>query len=118
MIPKTERLAIRVSKATKTKLERMAKEENRSMSNYIENILIQNLEEKEMTIKNLEMYKEFNKVCNEVYRKTGKMASDGYDVEIDLIENEFDIFTDFLDEKNYFWEREENNKLRIRIQEK
>lgn len=67
---------------------------------------------------NLEMYKEFNKVCNEVYRKTGKMASDGYDVEIDLIENEFDIFTDFLDEKNYFWEREENNKLRIRIQER
>ena len=49
MTAKTERIAIRVSKATKSKLERMAKEENRSMSNYIENIIIQNLEEKEMT---------------------------------------------------------------------
>ena len=53
MTTKTERIAIRVSKATKSKLERMAKEENRSMSNYIENIIIQNLEEKEMTNKSI-----------------------------------------------------------------
>lgn len=49
MTTKTERIAIRVSKATKAKLEESAKEENRSMSNYIENIIIQNLEEKKMT---------------------------------------------------------------------
>ena len=50
MTSKTERIAIRVSKATKAKLEESAKKENRSMSNYIENIIIQDLEEKEMTI--------------------------------------------------------------------
>ena len=46
---KTERIAIRVNKDTKEKIERMAEQENRSMSNWIENTIIEKLEEKDMT---------------------------------------------------------------------
>ena len=42
---KTERIAIRVNKDTKEKIERMAEQENRSMSNWIENTIIEKLYE-------------------------------------------------------------------------
>ena len=47
MTTKTERIAIRVDSKTKKKIENLAKKENRSMSNFIENIIIEKLEEKE-----------------------------------------------------------------------
>ena len=46
MTTKTERIAIRVSKATKSKLEELAKRENRSMSNWIESVILEKLNEK------------------------------------------------------------------------
>ena len=49
MTTKTERIAIRVDSKTKKKIENLAKKENRSMSNFIENIIIEKLEEKDMT---------------------------------------------------------------------
>ena len=52
MTTKTERIAIRVDSKTKKKIENLAKKENRSMSNFIENIIIEKLEEKDMTINN------------------------------------------------------------------
>lgn len=43
---KTERLFIRITPELKRKLQEMANAENRSLSNYIENILLQEIEKK------------------------------------------------------------------------
>lgn len=45
---KTERIAIRVNSKLKEQIEELAKTENRSMSNFLENIIREKLEEKEM----------------------------------------------------------------------
>lgn len=49
MTTKSERIGIRVDSKTKEQIEFLAKKENRSMSNFIENIIIEKLEEKDMT---------------------------------------------------------------------
>jgi predicted transcriptional regulator len=41
---KTERLFIRITPELKKKLQEMAKAENRNLSNFIENILLQKIE--------------------------------------------------------------------------
>ena len=43
---KTERLFIRVTADLKEQLQEMAKSENRNLSNFIENILLQKIKEK------------------------------------------------------------------------
>ena len=55
---KTERIAIRVNKDTKEKIERLAELENRSMSNWIENTIKEKLEDMEMTKYKLVAYEE------------------------------------------------------------
>ena len=59
MTTKSERIAIRVDNKTKEQIELLAKKENRSMSNFIENIIIEKLEEKDMTnfrnVRNMEI---------------------------------------------------------------
>lgn len=44
---KTERLNIRITPELKEKLEALADAENRSISNYIENLIIKELEKRE-----------------------------------------------------------------------
>jgi uncharacterized protein (DUF1778 family) len=43
---KTERLFIRITAELKEQLQEMAKSENRNLSNFIENILLQKIKEK------------------------------------------------------------------------
>lgn len=43
---KTERLFIRITPELKKQLQALAKAENRNLSNFIENILIQSIEKK------------------------------------------------------------------------
>jgi predicted DNA-binding protein len=45
-LAKTERLFIRVTSELKEQLQALAKAENRNLSNFIENILLQKIEEK------------------------------------------------------------------------
>lgn len=55
---KTERLYMRTTKDVKAKIEQIAKEENRSMNNWIETTVLEKLEEKEMTKYKLVAYEE------------------------------------------------------------
>lgn len=57
---KTERLYMRTTKDVKAKIEQIAKEENRSMNNWIETTVLEKLEELEMTNLRLVAYNEGN----------------------------------------------------------
>ena len=65
-------------------------------------------------MKTLKMVTRLEDKMNEIYRKTGDTPDDGYSFNIDLIEEEFDAFTDYLNELGYWWEVE-GNEMFIRV---
>ena len=64
----------------------------------------------------IKMITNLEKEMDNVYRNTGKMPSDGYSVTIKIIEDEFDAFTEYLNELGYFWDVE-GNRVHINVYE-